>query len=286
MKNNVSNDVFVELPTNGPLRQGDIVKLEPGLNTLGMIVTADCDIVQEKAGDELTLLDVVPAETYVRGEWASREAEKLYKRQIRSLLPLLNKALTSRSENLSALDEHGLADWLMTSEPEKITDSIGLSGGTRKDAAKALECISAWVRRSKDQDDLLTLKRIWNALGTNTKTIRARLDSVFDPGSSSGDIFFVPYIPNAEGLGYVIRLRSFKSIKRDNVYKNRMDMRLSGQKSGAYRIAHLSDGLRFSIVQKMSVLFSRIGMSEHFEQESGFSSDLVIEKIHSEIEKD
>jgi hypothetical protein len=247
-----------------------------------MIVTADCDIAQDKAGEELTLLQIVTAEHYIRETWAKREGDRLYKRQLDAALPPLNGAIAKHDPSLSLLTGDLLSDWVKSSGVAQILSALSLTGKAASEVSRHLECISAWLD-DEPMSPLSRLDRMWKATGTAPKAIKGRLSDVLDPARGPADAYFLPYIPDLTELGFIIKLRSFESIPKKMICSSRTDSKISGNPKSYYRIARLSDGIKYSVVQKMAILFSRIGLEEDFESESSVASDLIVESIHSEI---
>lgn len=283
MNGRVTFDPFVQLELDERLCQGDIVlSLGNSAVPLGMIVTADCDIAQDKAGEELTLLQIVPAETYIRETWARREAERLYKRQLEIAIPPLNSAIAKRDVTLASLNAELLTDWLESSTPDQILSAVAISGKSRVELHRPLKCIAAWLDK-QSASPLEKLKHMWIALETAPKAIRSRLGDILDPARGASDVYFLPYISDLREVGFVIKLRSFEAVHKNEIFSSKTDARISGNANSYHRIARLSDGIKFSVVQRMAILFSRIGLEEKFEDESSLASSLVVECLHAEI---
>ena len=67
-----------------PLRQGDIFAAHPGTplwedpwTRFGVIISADCDIAQGKAGPKLVYIPIIGHYTYLVDVWVPEEAERL-----------------------------------------------------------------------------------------------------------------------------------------------------------------------------------------------------------------
>ncbi|WP_205918457.1 hypothetical protein, partial [Pseudomonas viridiflava] len=78
------------------IRQGDIISRIVHLHDQkperrwGMVVTADCDIAQNKANNKYTWLEIVPAEEYVQYHWAPDMLRKMAKKHSKFCLEQLN----------------------------------------------------------------------------------------------------------------------------------------------------------------------------------------------------
>ena len=277
---------FADVTDDDDLCQGDVVHAlgsDGQVARIAMIVTADCDIAQNKSGNEITLLQIVSADNYIRKTWAPLEIDRITKRQIETCLPELNAAIVKRDATLSELTGEMLVDWLASSMPEQILLAAGVPSASRHKLQQSLECLRTALHLTSDLDDWDTLKRMWTVLGTPSKSIKARIGDILHSGRGPGDVYFLPYLPDLNDIGYVIRLRRFESVERSSIYRSRTDARIGNSPGAYYRTSRLRDGIRFSVVQRMAILFSRIGLPEEFEDETGLASEMIVSSIHSEI---
>lgn len=267
--------------------QGDIVyrasEDNGGLGSFGVIITADCDIAQDKAGDDFSVLRIVTAGRYVKNVWAAGEVKRLAARQCQSVLPVLNSAIERADLGLSPLDPESLVEWLESRTPNEILDALDIGArSARSECLKGLECVrEAMVREKRPPLDVL--QTIWRQLGTNEKAIRGRLMEAFDPARGAADTYFVPYLPGFDHVGFVILLRAVQSLRQSDVYLNRTSARLAGRAGSYYRIGRFQDALRYSVVQRMVHLFSRIGLSQEYEGESSAAAITVVDEIHRDL---
>ena len=77
-------DYWLRIPDDRPFGQGDILRGSSGGGsadpTFGLVITADCDIVQSKAGDRLTYVEVVPTREYLERIWIPDQLRKHVKK--------------------------------------------------------------------------------------------------------------------------------------------------------------------------------------------------------------
>lgn len=64
-------DFFMPIEDTEDVRQGDIIRKfnsKTGeVEKIGIVITADCDIAQKKAGERYTWLEIMPMTGYVEG---------------------------------------------------------------------------------------------------------------------------------------------------------------------------------------------------------------------------
>lgn len=276
-----------EVQDQDPFCQGDVLHRhagsDGGLGDFAMIVTADCDIAQGKDGGEFSLLKLTTAENYIERTWAKNEVRKIADRQLRLALDVLNDTLKKLDPCLTVLNADSLREWLEDQKPEDIADAVGLTGGKRIDAVKALQCVRC--ASEETEAGLTNLKRLWAILEMKDKAIQSRLSDTLHPSRGAADAYFIPYLPQFSEIGFVINLRALVSVPRQRVFASRTDARIAGASDGYYRLCRFRDGVKYSVVHQMVNLFSRVGMSEEYESESTSAADMVLHSVYSKMKE-
>lgn len=245
-----------------------------------MVVTADCDIAQDKAGDSFSLLRIITAEQYIREVWSRAELARLVEKRSATALQVINSALERLGGHLDPLNEMSLKRWLVDREPSEIIGAVGLSNKAVVDeCSRDLWCLRDLISAERGEPAFQALSRAWRRLATSDKTIRGRLSDVLNPSRGPGDVYFIPYLPEFDDIGFVISLRLVVSVPQDRVFRSRVSARVSGVPNSYYRVGRFRDAIKYSIVQRMAALFSRIGLSEEYELESTTAAELVIENV-------
>jgi hypothetical protein len=125
------------------------------------------------------------------------------------------------------------------------------------------------------------LRQAWTLLGRDEKTQQAAIREAFDLERGFPDHLLVPEIPNTNGYGFVILLRSISSVHSSDLFKTEVDAKINDRPDAFHRIGRFSDSLRFSVAQKLAFLFSRIGMSSEFEEACEAATDLLIDSVYA-----
>lgn len=265
--------------------QGDIIHRPSSGETerprWGFIVTADCDIVKDKAGARLSYLDIITVHHYLENVWAAETLRKLRSRTLKDAAALVTNAARSLDDQFDAISPDDLLIWLRDATREEIVEALQLPSKKQKQQSEALEVVELiFDLRCANTTALQRLRRIWAIQGTGAKEVRARLEHALDYNKAT-DFHLIPEIPEFDPLGYVVLLREVSSIHHKDLHASALDLQISGSEDGFYVAAPSTDNLRYAISQKMAFLFSRIGMTEDYESQCEIVTRLAIDELSS-----
>jgi len=275
---------FKPIDDTEDVRQGDIIrKLHPETGeaeTLGIVITADCDIAQRKAGERYTWLEILPMAGYIDGPWAQEQLRKLSEKRSKAICELLNCQIRKRQPGLSALTHESLTQWLRSKTAEEILASA--TGHTPTPDSKPLRDLQGFaltVSTDENQSAFSRLKAAWALFGIEEKSQQESVRNAFKDGGGFQDYFVLPELPRQTGLGFVVMLRSMWTIMAPDLYLTEQDARIHNRPDAFHRLGRLNDGIRFSITQKLAFLFSRIGMPKTFESACETAAELMVEEF-------
>lgn len=264
--------------------QGDIIHRpsdETGKPRWGFIITADCDIAQDKAGARLSYLDIVTVHDYLEHVWAAEELRKLRTNFLNNAVALVNKAVQSIDDKLDDVSPDDLLTWLRDNSGEEIMESLEIPRKKIKQYVEALEAVElTFGLRGAPTTALQKLRRIWAISGAAGKKMRERLEQALDYNRAT-DFHLIPEIPGSKPLGYVVLLREVFSIAHRDVHSSALDLQINGETDAYHVVGTSTDNLRYAISQKMAFLFSRIGMTEDFESKCNIVTELAINHLSS-----
>jgi len=269
------------VPDDEQFAQGDIIRRVAGedghLAEYGVIITADCDIVQKKAADRLSFIEVAPIADYLEQVWAPDQLRKHVEKQCRVAVEQIAAALRRLGSDLD-LTETSLADWLRRRTPEEIGGSLGIALDAK--LAKLLQ----GLRHALPTDDQPALTR-WRTLreliGDKPEQMRAAIGTAFG-GGGFPDYFVLPELPRCLDYGHVAMLRSIRTVFASEVHVSEIEARIADRPTEYHRVGRLPDGIRFAIAQKLAFLFSRIGLPEHYETACTSAAALAAEALFEE----
>lgn len=275
---------FTEINGVEDIRQGDIIrKLNPNTGNaekLGIVITADCDIAQRKAGERYTWLEIVPMVAYIEGPWAHEQLRKLSEKRSKEVCDYLNGQIRKRQLGLTALTYESLVEWLRGKTAEEILATVtGQAPASDGKPLRDLQGFALAVMTDETQTAFSRLKAAWTIFGVEESKQQEKVRNAFKDGGGFQDYFVLPELPRQVGLGFVVMLRSMWTIMASNLYLTEQDARINNCPDAFHRLGRLNDSIRFSITQKMAFLFSRIGMPSAFESACETAAELTAEEF-------
>ena len=274
---------FTQIEDTEEVRQGDIIrKLNPktGEATLGIVITADCDIAQRKASERYTWLEIVPMAAYIEGPWAEDQMRKLSEKRSKAICEYLNGQIRKQQQGLAPLTHESLVKWLRSKTAEEILARVTGKVPTAEDKPlRDLQGFALTVSADKTESAFRRLKAAWALFGIEEKNQQDSVRSAFKDGGGFQDYFVLPELPRQTGIGFVVMLRSMWTIMAPDLYLTEQDARIHDRPDAFHRLGRLNDGIRFSITQKLAFLFSRIGMPKTFESACETAAELMVEEF-------
>lgn len=278
------NEFFKTISDDDDIRQGDIIRMihptSPLNVTYGVVVTADCDIAQKKAGERYTWLEVLSIKDYIEGPWAEEQLRKLAEKHSKALCEYLNAQLRKLDSSLSPLTTKTLAEWLKSCSAEEILQAI--TGKNSKPDQKALRELNGLAKAIGVSEDRLAfgrLKESWACFGTDPAKQRDAVRGAFRTSGGFQDYFVIPELPRTSGYGFVVMLRSMSTIMAADLFLTEQDARIQDRPNAFHRLGRLHDGIRFAIAQRLAFLFSRIGLPSSFESACEASTDMMVDEL-------
>lgn len=277
-------DHFVFVADDADIRQGDVVRRidveQGGRQTWGFIITADCDIAQRKAGDRFTWLEIVSSDQFLEAYWAPEQLRRFLERQTRPACEALNGLVKKEGLSLASIDGAMLHSWLAEATPEEIIASIRPIKSSDAKTVALLSALRMALGHGNAGNGMACLREVWTLVGRDEGKQRSAVREAFDGERGFPDFVHIPELPATPGYGFVVLLRAISTLHAKDLYRSEADARIDGQPNAFHRIGRFSDGLRFSIAQKLAFLFSRIGMTTQFENACSAATDLLVEKIY------
>ena len=265
--------------------QGDIIHRPSSGETSkphwGFIITADCDIAQDKAGIRLSYLDIITVHDYLEHVWAAEVLRKRQSHTLKDAVTLVTSAAQLIDDQLDPISPSDLLVWLNDTPSEEIVGALQISSKKQKQHRETLEAVELIFNlRGTYTTPLQRLRRIWAIQGMGTKAMRERLEQALNYNQST-DFHLIPEIPGSNPLGYVVLLREVSSVRHEDLHASALDLQISGSDEGYYIAGPSTDNLRYAISQKMAFMFSRIGMSEDYEAQCEVVTQLAIDELSS-----
>ena len=271
-----------------PIRQGDVLKRvqNNGPTSLAVVVTADCDIANNKLGDSgLACVQLVPLADYMLNEHARTIANRQLRKRFAKATEWINKRWLELDAQNTYLTEDSVITWLTRTSIEEIETNLGLPAEEKKSFLKreipALLSAQALLYAPKDQFSAIDALR---ALQPKPTPRREQLKSLFrdlDPSNLPLDMFFVSSIPGEPGVGFIAKLRALSFVPMDQSFTSMM---LAKEFDNSFvRVGRLAPTFRHGLAQQFGMLFARIGLPRAYEADREVAFAVIADQIANEM---
>ncbi|MER2536656.1 MAG: hypothetical protein ABTQ31_15990 [Rhizobiaceae bacterium] len=266
------------LPTE-PRAQGDIIRIDhtstEGGPVLGVIINADCDLVNGKLDGVLAYLPMYPFKEYVARFWAPGYIAEV-------LASATNKVIDIIGDDGAAAEN--LHSWIVTDGPAAVSEALTASTRLKKGQATSIyqevrKLAVALDNRVAPFSRFLSLCRTeQDASAYARRQLAAARKAMGDGHFQISDLVEHP------GIGFVIRMRRIYTIPEGNCFPSVSEQlaRSGAAETTAVRIGRLTEIYRFKVAQLFAQQFSRIGLPD----EVTALASLAIDDIVAEVEKD
>lgn len=255
--------------------QGDLIKWVDGQSLrpwrlFGVVVTADCDIAQEKHGGVISYVPAMLSQDFI---WTHWRPERLGIKLDELLTTAGNRIAKWRSKNTGIDAPPSLAatrEWLARSGPDGILDELGVTDpGQRKDMLNIISPASLVMSvLSSSEPDLARLAAAYACVNKKAVDDHTAMPREIQQSWAKlpGDLFHLPAMPSDENLpddGLFLHLRHIRQVAASEISARPDDIR-SG-KAKARRIARVCAPYRYAITQALARVFSDIGLPDDYE---------------------
>jgi|GEM_PF-6889576 len=267
------------------LWQGTILSGSDRSRPNRLVVSADCDLLNDKGSGEFFCLDVFSTNAFV--------SEVVLPETTDDLLSVLTEEArdiaTTRNSAFSAIAGPILQQWLLGGDLTRWSKDLPKVHGndldylvelakcaTRLTSSRAEPCKSP-ANEESVTSLLLTcanqqLKaKVEQANKKLRKVIAGRLQS------SRSDLYVFPPMPGSSEKGHFIPFKSLGLMKRSQVCGSRVD--LLERPDGCIPMAVCRPVLMHSLLQKLTLYFTRIGLTDQFKTEQESVIKAIMEKI-------
>lgn len=275
-----------------PVRQGDVLKRirGDGPASLAVVITADCDIANEKFGDAgLACVQLILLADHVLGEHARAAAQRQLKKRFEKATEWVNKRWLQKHPENVALSEERVQDWILTSAPEEIEAELNEPAQVKTSFLKkesmalraAKKFIDSPVDRYSSIDALCALSQTTDI--SRSKHLKSLFGNL-NPKELPLDMFYVSSVPGESDIGYIAKLRALSFIPFNRTFTS-MDA-AKDVESSFVRVGRLAPTFRHALAQQFGMLFSRIGMPKDYEVDRDAAFALITDQIVSEMGED
>jgi hypothetical protein len=268
------------LDASEPLRQGDVLRslgaADDPWSRLGIVVTANCDLVHRKHAGAITTVPVLRYDEYL-GFFPVparlSKVESTVRGRVRSQLRRFQSKY--RPDFPHALSDETMDGWIASGDPDAVLSSLR---ATADQEAHVLRASMGWLRDVSlvapgdslaAQLSLLARGGVLTGAKQSEGTLRASLvqESVARVKSLPGDALFLHSLGPTLTDGYVVYLRRVANIEETAIALRSLDSQQAGKEVG--RISRLASPYIFRLTQQLAQVFADIGLPEAYEASRG-----------------
>jgi hypothetical protein len=263
-------DEYEDILDAAPLCQGDIFEwVDPHgqrpWRNLGVIVTADCDIVRNKMDNVISFVPLLCFEDYLWHVWREKRFSQQWNLALCELTRFINKQLVKQGR--SEIGQDAVRDWVARDNAETIAAALTLSDINLK--GKLL----AHFDRFSDFDRLLApgppdrtlLERACGHLKKANQTTNQFQAQDFQSTLSKlpGDVFYLSQVREERG-GFFAMLRHIRQCDIEEIAIDADQIRFGSAK--ARRFARLRAPFKYALTQQLARVFSDIGLTAAYDE--------------------
>jgi hypothetical protein len=255
------------------LRQGDIFvwhdrNYRRPWQTFGILITADCDLVQDKTHGRLSYLPALTMEDYLWTFWRPEKFGPVLLERETTLESRLNKCLSRLRGSGAGISKEAAIAWVRRAGADQLITELGLTDpGQIKDLRASIDAyvlVRDLIGSSTPDLDLLRkcypMKNKRASESDHTDLARELQNSVTN---LPGDVFYLSGIDGLEQFGLFVMLRHVSQCDASDLAKSPDELRLGTAK--AKRVARLNSPYVFALAQNLARVFSDIGLPKSYD---------------------
>ncbi|WP_316897865.1 hypothetical protein [Pseudodesulfovibrio indicus] len=261
-----------------PVRQGDLLVCRDSSSLQDveyfLVITADCDINNNKFGRQLACLRVVQLKEYYQSIWAERLLKKAIENADRRILDQVNKWYSLAQGSDASISKEALLHWLDTTSHEDIAKALNIDANNREKFYSTLEryhnailildnCSECALNVYVEFVSIFDAKRLDDVRSATVKKMDSNLPA---------DVFLLPSLSTISDSPAVILLRELIGIPFEKICYRARD---AVGKNNYIRALRLNPVFKYAVSQAFGHLYSRIGLPEEFENQN----KCVVEKV-------
>lgn len=262
-----------ELEGREPLGQGDVIEWLDGKDDpwrqFGLIVTADCDLAHDKHAGILSYVPILYLRDYLALFYFPRRIQaEIVKldQQARDMIRRLQEELRPEFGDPVSDD---VVDQMLRRPPNEVVDALRASGASEETLVRVMtalqRCADTLASPSHD-GGIQAFVEARAALGADTEKARDSLMREVQGAVRSlpGDGLFLGSLSPEHRAGYVAYLRVLRETAEDMLALRQSQLGREGV--FGRRISRLQSPYIFHLTQRLSSVFSAIGLPVEYEE--------------------
>jgi hypothetical protein len=265
----------MEAVEDSPILQGDVFRwidrsFERPWSTYGVVVTADCDLLNQKTRGSVSYVPAFLMEDYIWHHWKEGKFEAASSALLKKFAARINNRLERIGQSQSVSAQAAL-EWLERVGIDGLFTELAITdnGQKRELFAVADELLTLTALLRTAVPDLKLLQRCY-AIKNKKNQIEANdFSALANEIQSSisnlpGDVFFLPLESSGEAAGLFVMLRHIKQCDISAIATRVADMTFGSAQ--AKRLGRIGAPYRYAITQNLARVFSDIGLPTSYEK--------------------
>jgi hypothetical protein len=257
-----------------PLRQGDVFVFNDdvddlgGLQKFGIVVTADCDLANDKHFGIVSYVPVLPLPDYVAGYAIPKLIDDLHRQRLKILENQV------RDFERQQGTEAGLSRWAIekwANRPggdRELLDHLGVDNDRTR---QSVGILMTEIRLCADARELSSMREQFEALcpifpSTKTRTPAQRVATEIQNRLTNlpGDAFLITSLGEGYADGYVAYLRLVRELRSHQISTDFLSA--TSRDVIARRVAQLQAPYVYRLTQLIADVFASIGLPDEYER--------------------
>lgn len=272
---------WAQLGADEPVQQGDLLLARDPKSgqIIGvcMVITADCDIANNKFGKQLACLRVAALHEYLRKHWAEKKLRKIVDSETEKIRAKLTKWVVARDPSSGQLSAEAVTQWIKRCDAKQICRELNIPEADFDKEQKSVSRFRSAVIGLSEDEAGDAFCRLVNFKATAAG--RPREDCMKETVRQvkgeplQEDIFLLPTLPQLIDFGpAVVLLRELIGIPVSSICFRSSD---AESKDNFLRIGTPHPTIKYAVSQAFGILYTRIGLPESFENQQRAAIDLI-----------
>lgn len=272
------SDEYEPILAGGPLSQGDVFSWSEEhrkrpWKTFGVVVTADCDLHQKKAGT-LSYVPAFTAKDYLWEFWKDKRLRPTLTSNLSKLRLRVGKILRAGNSSQAELSDEAIR-YMVSQHRHDLPSAIGVTdpgqtNSLRNVLDKVIQLSKLLSLTEPNMDQFIACYELCsNKVGAENKRQLIK-DFQGAIGSLPGDVFHITTTDGVEDGGLFLLLRHISQCELDAVATRPEELREG--KAQARRIGRLAAPFRYAMTQNLGRVFSDIGLPDEYAERQAFSA--------------
>ncbi len=268
------------------VRQGDVLRFEVQSHpweSYGIVVTADCDIVQVKNAGIVSYVPVLALADYWRVVALPRDIDKYASSKF--LMPARDRIRALQRANLpdfpEALSDQSIDDLIRGNSAEAIISRLRVGDAERSSMLRLVTAYRGLLQKAEQPtlyDLAKQLAELRVANGMQSPDPKVVLDDLCRKVRElPGDAFYLSCIDRDCSEGHVAYLRLVRELRADSIALQ--PKHLAQKNVVARRVARLRSPFVYRLTQQLAHLFADIGLPAEYEERRLMSAQGVREAL-------